>query len=260
MFVYLVSEDTGNHFTSDHFKLFSASYPEIELTFLNNESALLDALPSVEWLDTWYFKREWFALAPRLQAVFTPAAGKDWVYEDPQHLIPTYYGKFHGTMIAESMLGLMLHFNRNMSEMLALQHKKIWDRNALQGSTLLRNQSALIVGYGNIGRRCGQLLTGVGMSVSGYQRRHPGGFDPETGVKYIDDENLETSLGLADHIIDLLPGGDQTRYFMSRDLLAKIKPGAFFTISGAAQRFRNRIYSGLWTQESSLARVSMSPK
>ena len=82
-------------------------------------------------------------------------------------------------------------------------------------------------------------MTGVGMSVSGYQRRHQSGFDPETGVEYINDENLETSLGLADHIIVLLPGGEQTRYFMSRDLLAKIKPGAFFYNFGRGSTIRD---------------------
>ena len=181
LFIYLVSDDVGNHFTADHFRSFSVNFPEIELTFLPDEQTLLEALPSIEWLDTWYFKREWFALAPGLQAVFTPAAGKDWVHEDPQHLVPTYYGKFHGTMIAESMLGLMLHFSRNISEMLALQHQKVWSRNAQQGSTLLRNQSALIVGYGNIGRSCGQLLTSLGMRVQGYQRRHRSGIRGSTG-------------------------------------------------------------------------------
>ena len=96
LFVYLVSDDIGNHFNADHFQPFSDQFPEIELIFLADEQSLLDTLESIEWLDTWYFDGKWFNLAPRLKAVFTPAAGKDWVHEDPMHVVPTYYGKFHG--------------------------------------------------------------------------------------------------------------------------------------------------------------------
>ncbi len=238
LFIYLVSDDVGNHFTPDHFRSFSAQFPDITLTFLADKKSLLDSLASIQWLDTWYFDAKWFSQAPRLKAVFTPAAGKDWVHEDPKHVIPTYYGKFHGPMIAESMLGLMLHFNRNMSEMLALQNQRVWSRNAQQGLTLLKNQTALIVGYGNIGTSCGQLLTKLGMRVLGYQRQHGNGIDPETGVEYVDDSTLVAGLGKADHVINLLPGGEETRYFMSRDQFKKMKPTAFLYNFGRGSTIR----------------------
>ena len=227
LFVYLVSEDSGNHFTPLDFQPFVTALPKIELIYLKSEDELIKRLSEIEYIDTWYFKADWYSLAPNLKTVFTPAAGKNWVQEDPQHRVTTIYGKFHGPMIAESMLGLMLHFNRKMPTMIKLQQASIWDRNAQEGTKLLSSQVALIIGYGNIGKSCGKMLSNLGMEVLGHQRKIHSGIDPDTGVQYIHEENLESGLSQADHVILLLPGNDSTYHYMSRDKLAKMKPRSY---------------------------------
>ncbi len=227
LFVYLSADDTALNFTEQHFSPFTDEFPETELIFLDDEEALLSVLPQVKWLDTWYFDKSWYESAPNLKAVFTPAAGKDWVHEDPRGLVPVHYGKFHGPMIAQSMLGLMLHFNRSMGIMIDRQRNRVWDRNAQRDSKLLSNQTALIIGYGNIGKTCGNVLTGLGMQVFGHQRQYSSGVDVDTAVQYIHQDDLQTGLKLADHVIVLLPGGEKTRHFITLAHLNQMQPSAY---------------------------------
>ncbi|MFT5210339.1 MAG: D-2-hydroxyacid dehydrogenase (NADP+) [Flavobacterium sp.] len=227
LYIYLKSEDSANHFESDDFKEFIEVFPDVELIFLQAEKDLIAALPKIEWLDTWYFQEDWFSLAPKLQAIFTPAAGKDWVHADPSAQVPIHHGTFHGPMIAEVMVGMMLYFNRQMPKMQSLQKRNIWDRN-LQGNTaMLCNQKALIVGYGMIGKSCGRMLTSMGMQVFGYQRKYLEGYDVDTNVRYVSDDRLNETLALADHVIMLLPGGHETRHFISKDRLSSMKNTAY---------------------------------
>ena len=224
--IFLGADDTANDFLPAHFLPFQEVFPDIQLRFFDQEQELIAALPEIEWLDTWHFKSTWYKLAKNLRGIITPAAGKDWVASDPRGIVPTYHGTFHGPMIAETMLGLMLHFSRKMPLMLQRQQNHIWDRNAQQSSRLLGNQRALIIGYGAIGKHCGELLGQMGMEVWGYQRKHASGVDTRTGVHYISDDKLEETLGIADHIVLLLPGGAETEGFMTQAKLRQIKPGA----------------------------------
>lgn len=224
--VYLNSEDSGNQFTQQHFAALRAKWPELELIVHSDQASLEASLDTIEWLDTWFFEASWYAKAANLKAIFTPAAGKNWISPSPKGDIPIYHGSFHGPMIAETMLGLMLHFNRDMPTMLRKQSERSWDRNAQKDNRLLSSQTALILGYGNIGKHCGKLLTGLGMKVYGHQRAHSEGVDPETGVIYIHQSQYESYLDQADHIVMLLPGNASTKHFITRQQLLKMKPSA----------------------------------
>jgi D-2-hydroxyacid dehydrogenase (NADP+) len=224
--VYLVADEVAFNFNSSQQRLLQTSSPDWTVILLHNKAELLRALPDIEWLDTWVFNEDWYAIATRLKRIFTPAAGRDWIMQDPRGQVSVTHGTFHGPMIAETMLSLMLFFNRQMPNMLALQRRHQWDRNQQQNSTLLGSQTALILGYGNIGKTCGRYLTQLGMRVFAYRRSVTAGIDPESGAIYIDGDDLEAHLARADHIILLLPGGAQTHRFMHRDYLMLMKPGA----------------------------------
>ena len=224
--VYLAADEVAFNFNSSQQHLLQTLSPGWTVILLHNEAELLRALPDIEWLDTWVFNEDWYAKATRLKLIFTPAAGRDWIMRDPRGQVSVTHGTFHGPMIAETMLSLMLFFNRQMPTMLALQRRHQWDRNQQQNTTLLGSQTALILGYGNIGKTCGRYLTQLGMRVFAYRRSVTAGIDPESGAIYVDDDNLEAHLARADHIILLLPGGDLTHGFMHRDYLTLMKPGA----------------------------------
>lgn len=211
----------------DDFAPLERAFPGLEIAWHETHQSLKKALPDAELIDTWGISPRWYERAPKLEAVFTPAAGRDWVADDPAGRVPLHMGTFHGPLIAESMLGFMLHFNRRIPEMLENERRKGWDRTIQTPGSLLRNQSAVIIGYGAIGRHCAKLLTAIGMTVVGCQRTNRTGTDPETGARYCHPDDLPTELARTDHVVMLLPGGDETRGFLSKERLAHAKPGAY---------------------------------
>ena len=221
------SEVPAMSYEREDFAPLERAYPSLEIVWHETHQSLKQALAGAELIDTWGIGPRWYERAPALEAVFTPAAGRDWVAEDPAGRVPLHMGTFHGPLIAESLLGFMLHFNRRIPEMLENQKRRQWDRTIQFPGSLLRNQHALIIGYGAIGRDCAKLLAAIGMKVVGCQRAHAGGTDPDTGARYCRPGDLNVEIPRADHIVMLLPGGDETRGFLSKQLLGFAKPGSF---------------------------------
>ncbi len=225
--IFLKNDIRAFDFAAEDFEPVLRKHSDLRIVHHETQESFLDGLAEAELVTCWQFKRDWFELAPHLKAVFTPAAGKDWVAEDPSGRVQTIFGTFHGGMIAESLLGTMLYFNRRMPALLKNERQKSWDRNLQFESRMLANQRALIIGYGSIGKECAKLLTGLGMSVTGYQRTVEGGIDHDTGASYITDSTLPDALNIADHVILLLPGDASTHGFMNRTRLGAMKPGSF---------------------------------
>lgn len=214
-------------FAPDDFSPVARAYPDLEIVHHETHASLKSVLAEADFIDTWGISPRWYERASRLRAVFTPAAGRDWVAEDPAGRVPLHMGTFHGPLIAESMLGCILHFNRKIPAMLENEQRRAWDRTIQFPGALLRNQRALIIGYGAIGRHCAKLLTAIGTTVVGCQRTHSGGTDSESGARYCHPDALPDELPQADHVVLLLPGGEATHGFLSRDRLAAMKPGAY---------------------------------
>lgn len=87
---------------------------------------------------------------------------------------------------------------------------------------LLRGETALMVGYGAIGRFLVKLLKPFEMNVMGYRRRERG--DEEIPIVTL--EQLDDALSRADHIINTLPDSPQTRHFFDEERLQAVKPGS----------------------------------
>lgn len=220
--IYLNSADSEFNFVSSDFVEFGSVHPETELIFLKSEEDLVEALPNITQLDTWYFDQNWFALAPKLRHLFTPAAGRETVASDDSKKVRTHYGTFHGTMMAESALTLILQFSLNLPHYRSQQQNHTWQRIPAR---LLQNQTVLIIGYGNIGKQTGALLSGLGMTVWGHQRQPKDQMDGP--VTLIPQSELDHYLPQADHVISFLPGGDTTRHFISEAFIKRMSPKAF---------------------------------
>jgi phosphoglycerate dehydrogenase-like enzyme len=219
--VFLQTGDPLFCFNEVDFKPLQAAIPELEIVHHQTEADLLTALPDIECLDTWVFEEAWFAKAPKLKQLFTPAAGRDYVKTHPD--VITNFGTFHGELMAETTLGLMLNFSLRLPEFQRQQENAVWQRLPLRR---LANQTALILGYGSIGRVCGQLLSRFGMTVFGVQRQPPAPHDG--GVQVISVAELTSYLPKADHIISFLPGGENTQHFIGARELQLMSPTAYF--------------------------------
>lgn len=219
--VYLNSDDRLFSFQPEDFSHFQLAHPEVALIFLQSEAELMNALPDIEYLDTWFFENDWFKRAQNLKEIFTPAAGKDYVQTHPDVVVR--FGTFHGQLMAETTLGLILNFSLRLPEFRKQQETYVWQRLPLK---LLRNQTAIILGYGSIGQVCGELLNRLGMKVIGVKRQPATKTAGE--VELISVTDLQQRLPEADHIVSFLPGGTSTESFISKELLKLMSPEAHF--------------------------------
>lgn len=226
--VYLQSEIKPYTLRKEHLELLRARFPRRRSLAVFSEEEFVSCLPAVEIVITWTFKAEWYGPASRLKAVLTPAAGSEWVAEDPAGRIPVYHGAFHGRLIRESLLGAMLYFNRRMHEMAQVQRQRRWDHTPLEPTGLLKGQRVLFAGYGSIARHCAELLRSFGMHMSGLQRTHENGYDPATGVRYITAGHLNSELSQSDHVVAILPATPSTDNLFGWEQFRTMKSTAFF--------------------------------
>ncbi len=91
-------------------------------------------------------------------------------------------------------------------------------------SSLLTGQSVLILSYGSIARRLVELLRPFGMKIFALRRRTYS----ESGVHVIAEEKLSAVLPQVDHLVNILPGNDETEHFVNARRLALLKRGARF--------------------------------
>lgn len=201
-------------------------FPRATLRVHENTAGLLAGAPTADHVLTWEFDRSWYARCPRLETVFTPAAGRDWVAADPAGRVEVIHGTFHGRLLAESLLGAILYMNRRMPDMIRNFQRRAWDRNIQQDCRLLANQTVLIIGLGHIGAECARLFRSLGAGVIGIKRdpfRLPG---PLADVDVRPAGELDAALPEADHVVAILPGDASTDRILDEPRLRKCRPGA----------------------------------
>ena len=197
-----------------HVARLRAAVPSATVTWCRTKGSFVRALPKADVAITWAFRQEWFALAPRLRCILSSAAGRDFFTLQPPPQVDVRYGAFHGPLMAETVLGLMLGFSRGIFESYRRQLKgELWPREALFGSVrLVRGSHAVIVGFGHIGNAIGQLLKPFGVRITGIRRtppkRRPAWFEKNDAVLALD--RLDQVLPKADHLILVLPSDTGT--------------------------------------------------
>ena len=89
---------------------------------------------------------------------------------------------------------------------------------------LLKGQSAVILGFGNIARHLVGLLRPFGMQITAVRRQPKG----DEGVSTITPDQLLPALAKADHVVNLLPTNPGSTRFISAVQFAAMKRGAAF--------------------------------
>ena len=224
LLVDLRSKIDAFHFNAQHLTYLKCAYPQHDIVVAESREAFDEALPSAEVVLLWKFTADDYARADKLQAIHTPAAGKDWVAEDPQGRVPVFHSSFHGQIIRESFMAMLLYFNNRLDLVLAAKKEKDWARNAFKDRQLLTNQKLLIIGCGAIGRYCAETAMAFGMEVVGMRRQLP----DQALFPYIKADELLTSLPQADHVLNLLPGGKDSERFVKAEHFSAMKASACF--------------------------------
>ena len=203
-----------------------ARHPQLRLVVAAEESELLAQLPDAEAALVWRFAKAWYPIAPKLRFVATPAAGREKVEADPSGRVRVIYGSFHGKIMAESLLAMVLYFTRRFDLALADQRAHRYGRDQYSTTRRLAGQRALIVGYGALGRECARLLKAVGMHVVGVKRWPNGDTGPADSVHAI--EELPRLLSEADHVIATLPGDTGADHLFADAQFRAMRPTAGF--------------------------------
>lgn len=211
---------------SRHVDLIRGIIPDARIVVADGNSDFLERLPEADCVLAWVFKPGWYETAPRLKALFTPAAGHDWVAEDPSGRVKTFYGSFHGRIMRESLLSMMLHFNRRIGTSLADQKERKWWRLGYNGCVALFSQKVLLVGFGPLGRSIAELLKAFRARITAV-KRDTRGFEGNPLVdRVISFDRLEEELPDADHVVFVLPGGAGTDGIFTARHFSAMKPGA----------------------------------
>jgi phosphoglycerate dehydrogenase-like enzyme len=134
------------------------------------------------------------------------------------------FSTFHGKIMAESVLAMMLSHARGLVRAYSLQQKEVWpDRKLEPGLRLLKDSRVTVLGFGHIGTHVGRLVKSLGAKITGLKRKpgaNPGYFDDEDRllpVGYLDKVIPET-----DHLVLCLPATPETTGILDAKRMASL--------------------------------------
>ena len=183
---------------------------------VRSERAFLKELPRATHAIVWHFRREWFAVAKRLELLATPAAGREFVPETGPRGVKIHFGGFHGPIMAESVAAFALGWARGFFR--PELKSSAWPRSELSEVVgELAGTRAVILGYGRVGRAIGEKLSSLGVEVSGLT--HHGFF---AGGRRLPSRRFADFLAKADWLVMALPSTTGTDNFLSAKLIAKL--------------------------------------
>jgi phosphoglycerate dehydrogenase-like enzyme len=196
------------HLQDRHMERLRGELPVVDWRLSRTEDGFLRDLPDCAIAVVWRFETEWLRRAERLRVIATPAAGREWIQPLEGPNLRVWFGSFHGELMAETTLAMILAFSRGVRLGLELRDRDPWPRSAMAAHMrTVRNSRAVIVGFGNIGKWVGRMLKRLGVRVTGVNRSdmtRPDYFDAADRVLPLAD--LDGALPECDHLVLALPG------------------------------------------------------
>ena len=195
--------------------------PSATVYVCSDEDTFLEELQDAEIALVWRFKQEWFDSAKKLRVISTPAAGRDYFAVEPPPGVRLMYGSFHGKIMGETAVAMMLGASRGIvaNAYLMTAGGEGWPNAKFTGALrTLAGAHVVILGFGNIGHHAGRLLKSFGARVTGV-RRHPENDCPDWFTEcdsVIGVEGIDAVLPSADHLLCVLPSGKETDHMLDR--------------------------------------------
>lgn len=175
--------------------------------------------------------REHLAASPNLQILVIPWSGlpeetRRLVAEFPHVAVHNLH--YNALPVAEHVLALLLAAaKRLLPTDRALRAHDWTPRYSRAPSLLLAGRTALIVGYGAIGRRVARLLQGLGMEILAVRRRSgAASHDGDGGIRCAPPEHLHRLLPRAQVLVVCVPHTAETTGLIGARELALLPPDA----------------------------------
>jgi phosphoglycerate dehydrogenase-like enzyme len=210
-------------------RYFREKCPGHELVFPQTEDLekLVAGAKDADVLVGYRLPKEVADAAPRLKAFVTGAAGVDKTVRESLKSRPeVQVGNSHANApdVAEHALALALDAAKLISRGDRELRKGDWTlRYDDVPGVLMTGKTAVIVGYGAIGRALGELLRGFRMRVVGVRSsRKARGVDAQ-GVQMVGPDDLKGALGSADFVFVFAPLTPKTRGMVGAAELAAMK-------------------------------------
>jgi phosphoglycerate dehydrogenase-like enzyme len=227
--VFLPSRSEHWRFQPRHEAMLRAAFSRADVTLCEDEAGFLEALPRATVALVWRFDPAWLERAGALTWIATPAAGHEGVPVESTDALTVTHGRFHGELMGETVLGMMLALTRGLAASMRLMAEDPWPTAAVGASMRpLRGRHLVILGFGRIGRWIGRLAKPFGMRVTGIKRTPvdpPAWFAPEDRVRTAD--HLDAVLPEADHLALALPGTTGTDCILDARRIGLLPEGAF---------------------------------
>lgn len=181
-----------------------------DVVWVRTREDFLARLPHATHVITWHFEKEWFALAPDLRLLATPAAGRELIaWRDAPTGVKVHFGEFHGRIIAESVAAFCLAWARGFFR--PAPPTGIWPRQWLGDKChTVSGTKAVIAGYGRIGKAIGAKLSALGVEIRGFGRKNIA--------------DMPKEMADADWFVMALPSDTGTDDFLDADRLALLPP------------------------------------
>ncbi len=198
--------------TAEQVSRWAEQVPEVEVVFADSQEVFIRNLSKATFVMTYRMAEAWLPLTYRLKWIATPAAGKELMGARLPDRIRLTQGTFHGAIMAETAVGMLLAVRRGLLPGLGLCSAEAPWPAILPGRTTVAGSTAVILGYGNIGRVIGEKLAALGVEVIGVPHAQVG--------------ELNQILPRADALFLALPATPETDNLINAERLACLPPHA----------------------------------
>ena len=179
--------------------------------------------------------RAWIEASPALKALVIPWAGipqktRELMLDYPDITVHNLHHNKYNT--AEFGLALLLAAAKHIVPMDQALRKNDWrPRYQSPYPLLLRDQTILILGFGEIGEALARYCLGLGMKVLGV-KKHPEHYDGDLDVELFGDDQLVELLPRAEILAICLPHTDETHHLIGKNEIQAMPKGGILVNIG----------------------------
>jgi phosphoglycerate dehydrogenase-like enzyme len=212
---------------------------------------VLEAVAGAEIYFGYGIAAELLRAGPRLAWVHSGAAGVGSSLTPEMLASPVLFTNsagIHAPPMAETVLGMILHFGRGLDFAVAAKARGVWSKEPFYGAGAplceLGDTVVGLIGFGGIGREVARRVAALGARIVAVKRSPPRPGDaaltPVGGVGTLEDRieltygpaGLDAVLRQADVVVLCAPETDETRGLMDANALARMKDGALLVNVG----------------------------